>query len=150
MLELELSQGRGLLEQPKYEALGRHVASKMNIADADAACLRPGLYAHPDNGVAEGTQNFDLDIVVKLTGPRVNGITNPEPFFQAFGSALEGITGAGDPKPKRRCWRLSYPGEPFYFDVTPALPDSRSMGLGVATDLRVRDPDTRWSPSNLS
>ncbi len=63
-----------------------------------------------------------------------------------FGSSLEGIKDADNPKAKRRCWRLNYPGEPFYFDVTPALPGSRS--LGVATDLRVRDPDIRWSPSN--
>jgi hypothetical protein len=70
----------------------------------------------------------------------------PKASFGEFGSSLEGIKDAGDPKAKRRCWRLNYPGEPFYFDVTPALPGSRS--LGVATDLRVRDPDTRWSPSN--
>lgn len=146
--KLELSQEERARATKKYEALGRHVASKMNIADADAHVFVQGSMRTQTTVSPRGTQNFDLDIVVKLTGPRVNGITNPEPFFQAFGSALEGITGAGDPIPKRRCWRLSYPGEPFYFDVTPALPDSRSMGLGVATDLRVRDPDTRWSPSN--
>lgn len=146
--KLELSQEELARATKKYEALGRHVASKMNIADADAHVFVQGSMRTQTTVSPRGTQNFDLDIVVKLTGPRVNGITNPEPFFQAFGSALEGITGAGVPKPKRRCWRLSYPGEPFYFDVTPALPDSRSMGLGVATDLRVRDPDTRWSPSN--
>lgn len=146
--KLELSQEERAQATRKYEALGRHVAAKLDIADADAQVFVQGSMRTQTTVSPRGNQKFDLDIVVKLTGPRVHGITNPEPFFQAFGSALEGIQGAGDPTPKRRCWRLSYPGEPFYFDVTPALPDSRSMGLGVATDLRVRDPDTRWSPSN--
>lgn len=146
--KLELSLEERARATKKYEALGRHVAAKLNIADADAHVFVQGSMRTQTTVSPRGNQNFDLDIVVKLTGPRVHGITNSEQFFQEFGAALKGIQGAGDPKAKRRCWRLSYPGEPFYFDVTPALPDSRSMGLGVATDLRVRDPDTRWSPSN--
>ncbi len=144
--KLELSKDERARATKKYEALGRHVAAKLNIADADAQVFVQGSMRTQTTVSPRGNQNFDLDIVVKLTGPQVQGITDPEPFFKAFGSALAGIQGAGDPTPKRRCWRLNYPGEPFYFDVTPALPDSRSMGM--ATDLRVRDPDTRWSPSN--
>lgn len=144
--KLELSQHERARATKRYEALGRHVAAKMGIADADAHVFVQGSMRTQTTVSPRGNQNFDLDIVVKLTGPRVHGITDSEPFFQAFGSALKGIQDAGDPEAKRRCWRLNYPGEPFYFDVTPALPDSRSMG--VATDLRVRDPDTRWSPSN--
>lgn len=146
--KLELSQEERARATKQYEALGRHVAAKLNMADADAHVFVQGSMRTQTTVSPRGNQNFDLDIVVKLTGPKVHGITNPEPFFQAFGSALKGIHGAGEPTAKRRCWRLNYPGEPFYFDVTPALPDSRSMGLGVATDLRVRDPNTRWSPSN--
>ena len=144
--KLELSQEERARATKKYEALGRHVAAKLDIADTDAHVFVQGSMRTQTTVSPRGNQNFDLDIVVKLTGPRVHGVTNPEPFFQAFGAALKGIQGADDPTAKRRCWRLNYPGEPFYFDVTPALPDSRSMG--VATDLRVRDPDTRWSPSN--
>lgn len=144
--KLELSQEERARATKRYEALGLHVAAKLGIADTDAHVFVQGSMRTQTTVSPRGNQNFDLDIVVKLTGPKVQGITDSEPFFQAFGSALKDIQGAGKPEEKRRCWRLNYPGEPFYFDVTPALPDSRS--IGVATDLRVRDPDTRWSPSN--
>lgn len=145
---LELPQEKRVRATKRYEELGRHIAAKLNIADADAHVFVQGSMRTQTTVSPRGNQNFDIDIVVKLTGPKVQGITNSEPFFQTFGSALNGIHGAGEPIAKRRCWRLNYPGEQFYFDVTPALPDSSSMGLGITTDLRVRDPDTRWSPSN--
>ncbi|WP_411969638.1 hypothetical protein [Pseudomonas sp. p1(2021b)] len=66
----------------------------------------------------DGRENFDLDVVVKLSGSRFTNLTESEDFFQLFGAALHGIDGAGVPEPKNRCWRLPYPGEPFYFDVT--------------------------------
>lgn len=145
--KLELSQEELASAKRRYEALGRHVAAKLGMSDTDAHVFVQGSMRTQTTVSPRGNQNFDLDVVVKLTGPRAQGITDSERFFQAFGSALKGIQGAGDPRPKRRCWRLNYPGEPFYFDVTPALPNSLSLGL-VATDLRVRDPDTIWSPSN--
>lgn len=144
--KLELSPEERARAKEHYEALGRHVAAELGMSDTDAHVFVQGSMRTQTTVSPRGNQNFDLDVVVKLTGPKVHGITDSEKFFQIFGLALQGIHGAGDPKAKRRCWRLDYPGEPFYFDVTPALPDSRS--LGVATDLRVRDPDIRWSPSN--
>lgn len=144
--KLELSPEERARATRRYEALGRQVAAKLGMSDTDAHVFVQGSMRTQTTVSPRGNQNFDLDVVVKLTGPKVHGITDSERFFQDFGLALHGIQDAGDPKPKRRCWRLNYPGEPFYFDVTPALPGSRS--LGVATDLRVRDPDTRWSPSN--
>lgn len=143
---LELSPEERTRATKRYEVLGRHVAAKLGMSDTDAHVFVQGSMRTQTTVSPRGNQNFDLDVVVKLTGPRVHGITDSERFFQAFGLALQGIQDAGDPKEKRRCWRLDYPGEPFYFDVTPALPDSWS--LGVETDLRVRDPETRWSPSN--
>lgn len=145
--KLELSPEELARAQERYEALGRHVAAKLDMSDTDAHVFVQGSMRTQTTVSPRGNQNFDLDVVVKLTGPRVPGTADSEKFFQAFGSALEGIQDAGEPMPKRRCWRLNYPGEPFYFDVTPALPNSLSLGL-VATDLRVRDPDTIWSPSN--
>lgn len=144
--KLELSPEERARATRRYEALGRQVAAKLGMSDTDAHVFVQGSMCTQTTVSPRGNQNFDLDVVVKLTGPKVHGITDSEKFFQDFGLALHGIQDAGDPKAKRRCWRLNYPGEPFYFDVTPALPGSRS--LGVATDLRVRDPDTRWSPSN--
>jgi hypothetical protein len=144
--KLELSPGERARATKYYEALGHHVAVKLGMADTDAHVFVQGSMRTQTTVSPRGNQSFDLDVVVKLTGPKVHGITDSERFFQNFGSALKGIKGADDPTAKRRCWRLNYPGEPFYFDVTPALPGSRS--LGVATDLRVRDPKTRWSPSN--
>ena len=144
--KLELSTEERARATMYYDALGHHVAAKLGMSDTDAHVFVQGSMRTQTTVSPRGNQNFDLDVVVKLTGPKVQGITDSERFFQLFGSALEGIQDADDPKAKRRCWRLNYPREPFYFDVTPALPGSRS--LGVATDLRVRDPETRWTPSN--
>ncbi|WP_269533142.1 nucleotidyltransferase [Chitinimonas sp. BJYL2] len=144
--KLELSEKERTQAIKRYEALGRHVATKMGIANTDTHVFVQGSMRTQTTVSPRGSQKFDLDIVVKMTGPKVHGIRDSEQFFQNFGSALKGVPDAGDPVAKRRCWRLNYPGEPFYFDVTPALPDSRSMG--ITTDLRVRDPDTQWSPSN--
>jgi hypothetical protein len=145
---LELSQKERDRATKRYEALGRHVAANLGMSDTDAHVFVQGSMRTQTTVSPRGTQNFDLDIVVKLIGPKVQGITDSEKFFQTFGLALEGIQNAGDPTAKRRCWRLNYPDEPFYFDVTPALSDSQTLNVGVVTDLRVRDPDTRWSPSN--
>jgi len=146
--KLELSLEERARATKRYEALGHHVAAKLGMSDTDAHVFVQGSMRTQTTVSPRGNQNFDLDVVVKLSGPKVHGITDSERFFQAFGLALKGIQDAGDPTAKRRCWRLNYPGEPFYFDVTPALPDSRTLNVGVATDLRVRDPDTRWTPSN--
>lgn len=145
--KLELSKEELASAKGRYEALGRHVAAKLGMLDTDAHVFVQGSMRTQTTISPRGNQNFDLDVVVKLTGPRVQGVTDSESFFQAFGAALTGIQDADKPRPKRRCWRLNYPGEPFYFDVTPALPNSRALGI-VTTDLRVRDPDTIWSPSN--
>lgn len=146
--KLELSAKERARATMHYEALGRHVAAKLGMSDTDAHVFVQGSMRTQTTVSPRGNQNFDLDVVVKLTGLKVHGITDSEGFFQAFGMALKGIQDAGDPTAKRRCWRLNYPGEPFYFDVTPALPDSQTLNVGVTTDLRVRDPDIRWSPSN--
>lgn len=145
--KLELSKEEIASAKERYEALGRHVAAKLGMLDTDAHVFVQGSMRTQTTVSPRGNQNFDLDVVVKLTGPRVQGVSDSERFFQAFGAALKGVKDADDPKEKRRCWRLNYPGEPFYFDVTPALPNSLALGI-VATDLRVRDPDTIWSPSN--
>lgn len=146
--KLELSPEERARATKRYEALGRHVAAKLGMSDTDTHVFVQGSMRTQTTVSPRGNQNFDLDVVVKLAGSKVHGLVDSERFFQAFGLALRGIQDAGDPTAKRRCWRLNYPGEPFYFDVTPALPDSRTLNVGVATDLRVRDPDTRWSPSN--
>jgi len=87
-----------------------------------------------------------LDIVVKLIGPKYETL-GAEEMFAAFGKALQGNESiTGQPKMKRRCWRLDYPNRSFYFDVTPAVKGASVTGAV----LRVRDPDTNsnWSPTN--
>lgn len=146
MLEkLELSPEERERAKAHYGALSGHVARKLGIGENDVHIVVQGSMKTQTTISPRGNEKFDLDIVVKLVGPRFANIPHSEPFFQQFGDALKGIEAAGDPKAKRRCWRLQYPWEPFYFDVTPALPDSREI---TGTDLRVRDPDTVWSPSN--
>lgn len=144
--KLELDEAEREKAVACYEELGRHVAKKMGLNQTDADVFVQGSMRTQTTISPRGNQNFDLDVVVKISSKRFNAQTDSQTFFDEFGESLKGIEGAGEPEPKRRCWRLSYPGQPFYFDVTPALPGSISMGY--QTDLRVRDPETVWSPSN--
>ena len=75
--KLELSQEERARATKKYEALGRHVAAKLGIADTDAHVFVQGSMRTQTTVSPRGNQNFDLDIVVKLTGPRVHSVTNP-------------------------------------------------------------------------
>lgn len=145
LLKLELSPEKRAAAQLRYQALGRHVARNMGIGETDAHVVVQGSMRTQTTIAGDGREKFDLDVVVKLCGSEFEGLEHSEEFFQNFGAALHGIEGAGDPKPKNRCWRLQYPGEPFYFDVTPAIPLSEEI---TGTNLRVRDEKKVWSPSN--
>lgn len=144
--KLELSRDELAQAEKHYKELGRHIARKLGIQENDVHVIVQGSMKTQTTISPRGRQNFDLDIVVKLTGPQFNNLTTSEEFFNHFGNSLKDVSeAAGDPEKKRRCWRLKYPKEPFYFDVTPAVPANR---LITGTDLKVRDPDTVWSPSN--
>ena len=145
LAKLELPKEKHKAVKDRYEEVGRHVARKLGVGDNDAHVVVQGSMKTGTTIHGDGREKFDLDIVVKLSGPKFERLRESEEFFQQFGEALEGIADAGSPKAKSRCWRLQYPGEPFYFDVTPAIPMSQSI---VGTELRVRDPQKVWSPSN--
>lgn len=145
LMKLELSPEKRTAAERRYAELGRHVARKLNIPEHDAHVFVQGSMRTQTTIAGDGRENFDLDIVVKLCGPRFEELRESEQFFRAFGAALRGIEGAGEPTSKNRCWRLPYPGEPFYFDVTPAIPLSKEI---TGTHLRVRDEVKIWSPSN--
>lgn len=146
MLEkLELTSAKHAAAVACYEELGRHVSRKLGIGETDAHVVVQGSMRTQTTVAGDGREKFDLDIVVKLSGRQFEGLQDSEDFFQNFGASLYGIQGAGDPKAKSRCWRLQYPGEPFYFDVTPAIPTAKEI---YGTNLKVRDPETVWSPSN--
>lgn len=145
LTKLELPAEKCEAVEREYKKLGKHVARKLGIGDSDAHVVVQGSMKTQTTIAGDGREKFDLDLVVKLCGPKFEQLRESEAFFQAFGAALDGIEGAGKPEPKNRCWRLQYPGEPFYFDVTPALPMSEEI---TGTHLRVRDPVRVWSPSN--
>lgn len=145
LMKLELPPDKRAAAEQRYQELGRHVARKLGIGEIDAHVVVQGSMRTQTTIAGYGREKFDLDIVVKLCGPRFEGLQQSGPFFQTFGESLKGIPGAGDPLPKNRCWRLQYPNEPFYFDVTPAIPMSEQI---TGTHLRVRDKDKNWSPSN--
>ncbi|ALX11996.1 hypothetical protein P350_10795 [Burkholderia cepacia JBK9] len=143
--KLELKDDEKERAVKHYETLARQVARKLGVGETDVHIIVQGSMRTQTTVAPRGREKFDLDIVVKLTGERFHAV-DPDEFFNDFGDALRGLNdAAGEPKAKPRCWRLQYVNEPFYFDVTPALPDS--VGI-TGTDLRVRDPDTGWSPSN--
>lgn len=142
---LELDEFERARAEIHYNRLAQHIARKLHIADTDVHVIVQGSMRTQTTISPRGNAKFDLDIVVKLTGSHFTNIDSNK-FFAEFGKALEGLADtAGEPMEKRRCWRLQYPNEPFYFDVTPAIPGSQEI---TETDLRVRDPQTKWSPSN--
>ena len=129
----------------EYEALADRIAHKLNLQRNDVHIFPQGSMRTQTTISPQWPTKFDLDVFVHLKGPRYHS-PDPEQMFEEFGEALEGqeiVTGA--PEAKRRCWRLNYPNERFYFDVTPAV-DDQTHQLG--SSLSVRDPDTKWSPSN--
>jgi hypothetical protein len=142
---LELDESELKDAKSTYEALANTISINLNIPRVDVDVFPQGSMRTQTTISPRGTANFDLDIVVKLSGSNFSSV-DPEKFFAEFGRSLRGNESyTGVPEPKRRCWRLSYPGKSFYFDVTPALADG--IG-GTGAKLKVRDPETRWSPSN--
>lgn len=129
----------------QYDALADDLASKLDIPRHNVDVYPQGSMRTQTTIRPRGNAKFDIDVMVELSGPKYSH-PDSEAMFDEFGKALEGneeVT--GDPEARRRCWRLQYPGEAFYFDVTPAVADPyKTYGTG----LRVRDPDTIWSPSN--
>jgi hypothetical protein len=143
--KLELPEDARQKAVQRYEDLARHLAQKLNVGAGDVHVVVQGSMRTQTTTAMWGNTKFDLDVVVKLASPRFAGLRESQEFFDEFGRALIGVADAGEPVAKSRCWRLQYPGEPFYFDVTPAIP--LSVGI-TGTDLRVRDPKKVWSPSN--
>jgi hypothetical protein len=142
---LELDKTDRADAEREYMTLADAVATRLEIPRHSVNVYPQGSMCTQTTIRPRGTAKFDLDIIFELSGPRYQN-PDPETLFADFGEALAGnepVTGA--PSPKRRCWRLQFPNKPYYFDVTPSVPDlTRAYGA----TLRVRDPDTRWSPSN--
>jgi len=120
---LELDPDARKDAEREYMALADRIAVHLDIPRHSVDIVPQGSMRTQTTIRPPGRTNFDLDVVVVLSGPRY---TNPDPelFFEEFGGALEGdedVTGA--PTAKNRCWRLPFPNKPYYFDVTPAVPD---------------------------
>jgi hypothetical protein len=147
LVKLELPKDKHDAAVKRYDELCLHVARRMGKGPepADAHVVVQGSMRTQTTVAGDGREQFDLDIVVKLCGAEFEGLEHSDQFFKDFGAALHGIPGAGVPEAKNRCWRLEYVNEPFYFDVTPAIPLSEQI---IGTDLRVRDKVKVWSPSN--
>lgn len=129
----------------EYNTLANRVATKLDIPRHDVKVYPQGSMRTRTTISQRGNAKFDLDVVFELSGSKYQN-PDSEQMFAAFGRALDGDAATtGEPTARRRCWRLQYPNKPFYFDVTPAVADvNKVYGAG----LRVRDPDTKWSPSN--
>lgn len=128
----------------EYEKLGDSIAAKLSLPRHDVIVSAQGSMRTQTTISPRHPVKFDIDIFVELAGPGYDRIDS-EQMFHGFGKALEGNEAiTGEREEKRRCWRLGYPGRPFYFDVTPAVRGTTSAG----GKLRVRDPDTTWAPTN--
>jgi hypothetical protein len=141
---LELHPQEKADAEHEYQLLGDSIARKLNLPRHDVEVWPQGSMRTQTTISPRHPTKFDIDIFVKLTGPGYDRMDS-ETMFQEFGQALKGNEAVtGEPKPKRRCWRLQYPNKPFYFDVTPAVRGLTAAGGG----LRVRDPETTWAPTN--
>lgn len=143
---LELPRNVRAEAKAAYQRLGNQIAAKLGLEQVDVQVYSQGSMRTQTTIRPRSNENFDLDIVVELPGHLYQHHLDAEVMFKEFGKTLEGnesVTGV--PEGKRRCWRLSYPGKPFYFDVTPAVPDPFRY---TGAELRVRDPDAGWSPTN--
>jgi hypothetical protein len=141
---LELNATDKADAERQYEILGDSIAEKLSLPRHDVIVSPQGSMRTQTTISPRHPVKFDIDIFVELAGPGYDALA-PETMFHSFGKALEGnehVTGKREEK--RRCWRLGYPGKPYYFDVTPAV---RGMSYAGGT-LRVRDPDTHWAPTN--
>lgn len=142
---LELPAATYAEAEADYLLLANSIARKLNIPRTDIEIFVQGSVRTKTTIPQRHPAKFDLDIVVKLTNPWLTQM-DPHELFEHFGKALEGnesVTGV--PEAKRRCWFLNYPGKAYSFDVTPAVREPMATSDSV---LRVRDPDTNWSPSN--
>jgi hypothetical protein len=96
-----------------YETVADRLAEKLSIPRHDVHIFPQGSMRTQTTISQRHPVKFDLDLVVKLTGPKYNS-PDPEEMFEAFGNALEGTeVVTGEPHPKRRCWRLQFPGKPY-------------------------------------
>jgi hypothetical protein len=142
---LELDPTDRARAEADYETLAERVAEKLSLPRHDVHIFPQGSMRTQTTISQRHPVKFDLDLIVKLTGPKYES-PDPDVMFAAFGKALEGSESVtGTPEEKCRCWRLGYPGKPYYFDLTPAVRDQTGK---VGSSLSVRDPDTRWAPSN--
>ncbi len=142
---LELDPADRARAEADYERLAERVAEKLSLPRHDVHIFPQGSMRTQTTINQRHPVKFDLDLIVKLMGPKYDS-PDPEVMFAAFGKALEGNESVtGTPEEKRRCWRLGFPGKPYYFDLTPAIRDQTGK---VGSSLSVRDPDTRWAPSN--
>jgi hypothetical protein len=141
---LELNAADKADAEREYIALGDSIAETLSLPRHDVIVSPQGSMRTQTTIAPRYPVNFDIDVFVELAGPGYDTMA-PETMFQRFGQALEGnedVTGKREEK--RRCWRLAYPGKPFYFDVTPAVRGSTYAG----GTLRVRDRDKGWAPTN--
>lgn len=142
---LELDEAERSNAKKDYEQLADDIAGKLSIPRHDVEIFPQGSMRTQTTISQRYPVKFDLDVVVKLSGPKYSN-PDPEAMFAAFGLALKGNEAVtGEPEAKRRCWRLQYPNKAYYFDVTPAVGDRTGR---AGSSLSVRDPDTGWAPSN--
>lgn len=129
----------------EYKKLANDLAGKLSIPRHDVHIFPQGSMRTQTTISQRYPAKFDLDLVVKLTGPKYNN-PDSEQMFSDVGDALEGNEAVtGEATAKRRCWRLPYPNKRYYFDLTPAVADRTGL---AGSNLSVRDPDTVWAPSN--
>jgi hypothetical protein len=145
LTRLELHPDERADAEAEYLKLADEIATRLDVPRHEVDVYAQGSMRTQTTIAQRGNAKFDIDVVVELSGPKYQN-PDSEHMFEEFGAALEGNEDVtGEPVPRRRCWKLNYPGKPYYFDVTPAARDlHRVYGAG----LRVRDPDTVWSPSN--
>ena len=86
---LELDPADRARAEADYEKLAERVAEKLSLPRHDVHIFPQGSMRTQTTISQRYPVNFDLDLVVKLTGRKYDS-PNPEVMFAAFGKALEG------------------------------------------------------------
>lgn len=139
-----------------YGDLARKLVEKLHWPNDSIRVIPQGsastktLIRSPDNS------KFDIDAVCCVDLSMIE-IDDPMDFYQKIGAALD----EWDPEPRKRCWKVDYPGRRYYIEFTPSTPldkitQSVTGHIAFSPSSRYREtalavvdtPSKQWKTSN--
>lgn len=126
-----------------YEKIAKKLVEKLGwpnnsikITPQGSASTRT-LIRSPDNS------KFDIDAVCSVNLPHIE-LDDPVRFYEKVGDALE----EWNPEPKKRCWKIDFPGRHYYIEFTPSTP-LKKISQSRADHI-IFSPGSRYSEKALA